>query len=280
MVTGTLRTAAFSLTLLFAASNARSEEQTSHEMVEIFSAGSLRGVISDLAAAANAELHIELKATFGGSGTLRERVEKGEHPDLLLSADLQSPRKLEAQHLTSLPVMAFARNRLCIVSRRQAALKESNLVDRLLEPGVRVKTSTPVADPAGDYAWTLFDRIDRIHPGAGARLKSKAQAAMNLAAAPADPKQSATAALFAAGQIDVDITYCSAATNLLRELPDLASVPAPAALDPHPVYGLALLSNKPAAARIALFLLSEKGQAIIARNGLLPLTETSDTMPP
>jgi ABC-type molybdate transport system substrate-binding protein len=280
MATRTLPAAAFSLALLCVTGHAHAAEQKSREVVEIFSAGSLRGVVSDLTAVANAELHIELKATFGGSGALRERVEKGEHPDLLLSADLQSPRMLEAQHLTSLPATAFARNRMCIVSRRDVALKDSNLVDRLLAPAVRVKTSTPVVDPAGDYAWTLFDRIDRIHPGAGARLKNKAQASMNLVATPADPNQSATAALFAARQVDVAITYCSAATNLLREVPDLVSLPAPAALEPHPVYGLALLSDKPAAARIALFLLSGKGQALIARNGLLPLVETAEGSTP
>jgi ABC-type molybdate transport system substrate-binding protein len=274
MVIRALRTAVFSLTLFGIAGTACAAEPASGDVVEIFSAGSLRGVVSDLSAAASSELHIQLKATFGGSGTLRERVEKGEHPDLLLSADLQSPRRLEALRLTSLPPMAFARNRMCLVSRGDAALTDSSLIDRLLSPALRVKTSTPVADPSGDYAWALFDRIDRMRPGAAARLKSKAQAAMKLAATPANPGQSATAALFAAHQIDVAITYCSASTNLLREIPGLVSLAAPAALEPHPVYGLALVSNKPAAARIALFLLSEKGQAIIARNGLLPLIDT------
>jgi hypothetical protein len=33
------------------------------------------------------------------------------------------------------------------------------------------------------------------------------------------------------------------------------------------------LSGKPAALRLALFLLSEKGQALIAREGLVPITD-------
>jgi hypothetical protein len=57
-----------------------------------------------------------------------------------------------------------------------------------------------------------------------------------------------------------------------KELPDLlASFPIPAALDPHPQYGVAVLSARPEVLRTALYLLSEKGQAIIARNGLIPL---------
>jgi hypothetical protein len=31
---------------------------------------------------------------------------------------------------------------------------------RLLDPPVRVATSTPGADPSGDYAWQLFDKPD------------------------------------------------------------------------------------------------------------------------
>ena len=241
--------------------------------VEIFAAGSLRGVVGDLAAAAGPALDIEVKSSFGGSGLMRERIEKGERPDLLLSADLGSPRKLEAGGLTVLPPTAFARNRMCVVSRRDAKLTTANLIDRLLVPTLRVKTSTPVADPSGDYAWAIFDRIDQLRPGTGMGLKARASVLMNAVAAPSNPDQSAAAALFAARQIDVSITYCSAAAGLERELPELASLVVPAALDPHPVYGIAVLSSKPAALQLALFLLSEKGQALIAKNGLVPLLE-------
>ncbi len=53
----------------------------------------------------------------------------------------------------------------------------------------------------------------------------------------------------------------------------------PATLDPHPVSGIAVLSDKPAALELALYLLSEKGQALIAKNGLLPLLEPAATSP-
>ncbi len=49
----------------------------------------------------------------------------------------------------------------------------------------------------------------------------------------------------------------------------------PPQFDPHPVDGMALLSNKPEALRVALFLFSEQGQAIIAQQGLVPLAEPS-----
>jgi molybdate transport system substrate-binding protein len=248
------------------------------ETVEVYAAGSLRGVVSELAKQVEAAYSIEVKSSFGGSGSLRERIEKGESPDLFMSADVGSPRKLEAEGRAAVPAIPFARSTMCIVSERSAGVTASNLVERMLSKTVRLKTSTPVADPAGDYAWAIFDRIESLHPGAGAVLKEKAQATMNITATPA-ANQSMGAALFASKQIDMSITYCSGSANLVRELPELASLVVPPQLDPHPLYGMVILSNKPQAQKLALFLLSEKGQALLASQGLVPLTESGPTRP-
>jgi molybdate transport system substrate-binding protein len=245
------------------------------ETVEVFAAGSLRGVVDELAREAGPELGIEVKSSFGGSGLMRERIEKGESPDMLLSADLGSPGKLAAMHRTVVPVIAFARNRMCILSRRSAGVTARNLIDRLLDKRVRLKTSKPVADPSGDYAWAIIDRIDALRPGSGAILRDKAQASMDLAATPA-PGQSAVTALFVSDQIDMSITYCSGVRALEQDAPDLASLEIPPQLDPHPLYGAAVLSKKPQALQLLLYLLSEKGQAIIARQGLVPLVEAGE----
>jgi ABC-type molybdate transport system substrate-binding protein len=259
--------------LIVALASAGTPAPARADAVRVLAAGSLRGVVSDLAAAAGA-MGIEVEADFGGSGLLRERIEKGATADLFLSADLGSPRKLDSLGRTVLPVAAFARNRMCVVSRRSAGLTHENLVDRLLADGVRVKTSQPIADPSGDYAWAIFDRVEAARPGAGARLKEKAQANMAATAPSAAPGQTAAAALFAARLIDVWITYCSASAAVTKEIPDLASLEVPPALDPHPVNGLAVLSDRPEVLRLALLLLSEKGQALITRNGLVAVSAT------
>ena len=249
------------------------------DTVAIFAAGSLRAVVGELAREASVSYNIDVKPTFGGSGSLRERIEKGESPDLFMSADVASPRKLAIQGRAAIPAIPFARNRLCIVSPRSAGVTPTNLVDRLLAKGVRLKTSTPIADPAGDYAWAIFDRIETLRPGSSAILKDKAQASMSLTATPNRPDQSATAALFAAKQIDMSVTYCSASAALEKEAPELTSLVVPTQLDPHPLYGMVVLSNKPQAQRLALLLLSERGQALIASQGLVPLTESGPARP-
>jgi molybdate transport system substrate-binding protein len=245
--------------------------------VQIFAAGSLRGVVSELAAQAGPALGIEVKSSFGGSGSMRERIEKGEPADLLMSADLGSPEKLEAQGRTVVPAIAFARNRMCIVSRKADGVTAANLINRLLSAKVRLKTSTPIADPSGDYAWSIFKRIEALHPGAQAILERKAQASMQLVATPANPTQSAAAALFATHAIDMSVTYCSGSAALEKEMPELTSLVVPANIDPHPIYGVAVLSTRPEVMRLALFLLSEKGQAIVAQQSLVPLTDRAGT---
>jgi ABC-type molybdate transport system substrate-binding protein len=261
-------------TLMLAACMARTASAQS-QAIEVYSAGSLRNVVSELAKQMSADYGIDVKPTFSGSGLLRERIEHGEKADLFLSADLGSPQTLAAAGRTLVPTIAFAKNRMCVVSRRSAHVTAANLIDQLLKPEARLKTSKPIADPSGDYAWAIFDHIDALQPGKGKILKEKAERLMDAKATPMTPEQSATAALFATGQIDLSITYCSGTASLERELPEITSLEVPAALDPHPAYGMAVLSNKPEALRVALFLLTEQGQSIIARAGLLPIVEPS-----
>jgi ABC-type molybdate transport system substrate-binding protein len=179
-----------------------------------------------------------------------------------------------------LPVIAFARNRMCVVSRGSARVTQKNLVDRLLAKGARLKTSTPIADPSGDYAWAIFDRIEAARPGTGNALKEKARANLTATAPPTTPGQSAAAALFAANQIDMSITYCSASAGLAKEIPGLVSLEVPPALDPRPVYGVAVLSDRPEVLRLALLLLSEEGQALVTRNGLVSLSAADRSSKP
>ena len=44
----------------------------------------------------------------------------------------------------------------------------------MIDPEIKLGTSTPKTDPAGDYAWELFQNLEKIHPGAYATLDAKA----------------------------------------------------------------------------------------------------------
>jgi ABC-type molybdate transport system substrate-binding protein len=244
------------------------------ETVEVYAAGSLRGLVTALAPRA-AKMGIEIKPVFGGSGDLREKIEKGAAPDIFLSADMAAPRALAAQGRTKETPIAFARNRLCLVATEAIGLTSANMVDRLLAPGVRIRTSRPVADPSGDYAMAMFALMDTTHPGARRALRENAQRQMALAVLPLAPGQNATGALFQSGLIDVAVTYCSASGDLARSTPGLVIIDVPDSFDPKPVFGLALLSSAASAKRLALFLLSKRGQSDVADAGLLSLSSNS-----
>ncbi len=80
----------------------------------------------------------------------------------------------------------------------------------------------------------------------------------------------AFAAEFKSNRIDAMIGYCSGSAALEKDEPDLEAIPFPTTLDPAPVFGLVVLTNRPEALKTALFVLSEPGQALLRRAGLIP----------
>ena len=65
--------------------------------------------------------------------------------------------------------------------------------------------------------------------------------------------------------------YCSGAGPVVKEIPGLVSVPMPPSLAVGPAYGMVVLTDAALAARFALFVMSEPGQAILQRYGFDPV---------
>ena len=87
---------------------------------------------------------------------------------------MASPTRLAAER-GGLPVTPFVRNKLCMQGMQRLGLTPDTVLDRRLDPKLTLATSTPHADPGGDYAWAVFARADRVHPGARAILEAKAK---------------------------------------------------------------------------------------------------------
>lgn len=243
--------------------------------LRVFAAGSLTGAFNALLDAFGTPPGPAALPVYGPSGLLRERLENGEPADLFASADMGQPRRLAASGRGT-PVVMFARNRMCALGRgataAMAGLTPANLLDRLLDPTVKLATSTPLADPGGDYAWAAFARAELLRPGAKAVLEGKAQQLVGgPSMAPLVPGQGPSEGVFLSGRADIMLGYCSGADGIRRTLPDLVAVPLPPELEVGPEYGLTILSGNPVAARFALFVVSEPGQAILARSGLIPV---------
>ena len=243
--------------------------------LHIYAAGSLTGAFTDMIRAFpshEGQAHEGQVAppVFGPSGVLREKIQHGDAVDVFASADMDQPRTLSRER-GGLPVIMFTRNRLCALGRTTPGLTADSLLDRLLDPAVRLATSTPGADPGGDYAWAVFARAEKVHPGAQTILQAKAQ---KLVGGPNTPPlvagHGAVEGVFLANRADVMLGYCSSGQPVMRAIPGLSNVPLPASLTAGPAYGLIVLSDQPLAARFALFVLSEQGQAILRQHGFDP----------
>ncbi len=266
---------AFALGALLAASSFGPSAALA-DPLRVYAAGSLSGVMGELVAASGLSAASVAAPVFGPAGLLRQRIEGGEPADLFASADLAQPERIAAGR-PGVSVVPFARNRLCAIGAGSLGLTASTLLGRMLDPAIRIATSTPGADPGGDYAQAVFARAETLHRGAQAVLQAKAQALFGGPAsmAPIDGHSPAGAVLLG-NRADLVLYYCSSAAAVVREVPGTVSVPLPPALEPGPVYGLAVLPGNPDAARLALFMLSGDGQAILARAGLLPVLSSTD----
>ncbi len=253
---------------------APSGAQQPRPVLEIFAAGSLRAALTEVAQGFEQSHGIELRMTFGASGLLKDRIVAGEAPQVFASANMEHPRALVSAGKAA-EVLPFARNALCALAAPTFDLRGKSLAARLLDGDVRVGTSTPKADPSGDYAFRMFDLIESTGAagsGAAATLKGKA---LQLTGGPDSPRppagRNAYGHLVASGQADVFITYCTNATLARRDEPQLRVLQVPEAINVSARYGLALLGPAEAPAQAyARYLLGPQGQAVLASYGFSP----------
>lgn len=240
--------------------------------VHVLAAGSLHSAITEIGAAFQNSAHnttnVTVESGFGPSGVLRERIEKGETPDLFASADMSNPLAL-ARAGKAGPVALFVRNRLCAFARPGLKVDADTLLTTMLDPKIKLGTSTPKADPGGDYTWAMFAKTDAIHSGDAAVLQAKALQLVGGADSAAPPAGiDAISWHLRDGRADIFIAYCSGTATVTKALPGATVVDFPTPLATSADYGLTLLPTKnAAAASLALFILSEDGQKILAKNG-------------
>lgn len=239
--------------------------------MRLYAAGSLTDAMTEMLAQSGQNEGVPIMPVFGPSGVLREQIEAGAPADILASADMAQPRRLAGERAGARVIM-FTRNSLCALARREVGLTTDTLLDRMLDPAVRVATSTPGADPGGDYAWAVFARADAVHPGARATLEAKA---LKLVGGPESkplvPGKGQVEGVFLTNAADIMLGYCSGGETVQRSVPGLVSVALPPAISVGPAYGMIVLTDNPVAYRFALFVMSEAGQAILGKHGFQPV---------
>jgi molybdate transport system substrate-binding protein len=238
----------------------------------LYGAGSLREAMTDMAALFSRQRGIAVRAEFGASGRMRERIEAGDKVDVFTSADIGHAAKLVADGKASVMAM-FARNDLCLLAPAgRVSAGSAGALDALLKDGVKIGVSPAKIDPLGDYTVQFFDVADKLKPGSGATLHGRAVVIDNPPGAP--PPQSGDYVLDAlrAGRIDLAIVYCSGKARFAKLDPTLSMVAFPPDLTVGPQYGLAVMkAAKPEALLLALTILSPAGQKVLTASGFRPV---------
>ena len=192
----------------------RAEVEGQAAPLRVYAAGSTRGILAAIAEDYTKATGQKFELTFGPAGLLLDRIRKDGGADVYVSANMAHPQRLFAEGLGTRPVI-FARNRLCVTGRAELGLTQENLLHTLLEPSTKIGTSTPGADPGGDYAWQFFDRAEAVRAGAKETLVRNAH---QLVGGPTSPKlpagETATHYFFSRHEADVFIGYCSSHTKL------------------------------------------------------------------
>jgi molybdate transport system substrate-binding protein len=231
-------------TLFTLASSLLPMSRANAQTIEIYSAGSLRALLQALKADFRMPEGGEIKFTFGPSGKLRERIEVADvnaRPALFFSASTDHPQALvQSAHMAKSVV--WVRNSLCLVARPGLSLQGRSVADVLLDAQLKLGTSTPGADPAGDYTWQMFRKLDAIKPGAFATLDAKA---LKLAGTTVNTAQTQApyASLLKEGKADVFVTYCTNAAEAASQVSGITWQALPDELDVAATYGIAIAAN-------------------------------------
>src|SRR5262245_58267408 len=124
--------------------------------VKVFAAGSLTGAMTAVMKLYKEKTGVEVQAELGPAWLPRESIEGGERPDVFASANMEHPQALADKGMATIPVV-MARNRICARALPGFGLTQGNVFERMLDPKtVGIGTSTPKADPGGDYAYMVF----------------------------------------------------------------------------------------------------------------------------
>lgn len=241
------------------------------DTIRLCAARSLRAAMTDIAEAFAARTGLGVNGKFGPSVVLEQEIAGGAEADVFAAANMGYPRMLNTAGKSG-PVFLFTRNKLCALVKPGLAVDSKSVVDRMLDPSIKLGTSTPNSDPSGDYAFEIFRRIDAIRPGAGAILEQKALRLTGAAISAVPPRgHSVHGWHIDEGRADIFLAYFTSAAEAQDEHPNQQIVALPPALAVGGDYGLTVVKGAPPEAnQFARFILSSTGQRILTGFGFEP----------
>jgi molybdate transport system substrate-binding protein len=203
---------------------------------------------------------------FSGSQQLVEQLTQGAPADLFASADhRQMDRAVSASLLDSDTPTDFANNRLIVIVSKKNPNPPQALAD-LARKGLRIDVADPVV-PAGHYTLEMLDRL-AADPQYGPSFKSGFL--NNVVSREENVKAVLTKVRL--GEADAGVVYTSDTIEV--PLQEISTIEVPDAFNPMASYPIAFVSKstqKDLAKAFEALVLSADGQAILQKDGLVPI---------
>ncbi len=202
---------------------------------------------------------------FAGSQELARQIAEGAPADVFASANQkQMDAAIASGRIASGTAQVFARNRLVVVVPADNPANITNLVG-LAQPGIQLVLADQSV-PVGQYSLDFFDQAAQ-DPAFGGDFPANVLA--NVVSYETNVKSVLNKV--ALGEADAGIVYTSdvigqdAAKVTRIEIPDAFNV-----LASYPIAALSDSSKSALAADFVAFVLSQQGQSILAKYGLIP----------
>lgn len=208
---------------------------------------------------------IKIDYDFMGSGVLMGDIMEGAPCDIFLSANAKFQKRLIKSGLVN-GYKIFAYDYLAAATpyNNPAGVTEANLVEKLMDKSITLATSSPHADPAGDYTWKMFRAIDREIPGAFDKITGHANHLLDAAL---------VMPVLDSGDTDIGILYASQLLELKRSGGRINIIPIPKKYNTKAKFTASFLNNskyKKLDMDFIRLLFSARGKKILNSWGFTP----------
>ena len=202
---------------------------------------------------------------FLGAGVLKGDVEEGAPADMFLSANGKFQRQLEKKgFLNSYKIFAYDYLAAATPINNPANVTENNLIKKLIDKNVSLTTSSPHSDPAGDYTWAMFRRINKKYPEAFKTITSHADHLLDAAL---------VMPILESGNTDLGILYTSQLLELQKAGAKINIIKIPAKYNTRAKFTVSILNRSKHKALDKDFeklLFSHRGRKILKYWGFTP----------
>ncbi|HVM95949.1 MAG TPA: molybdate ABC transporter substrate-binding protein [Candidatus Acidoferrales bacterium] len=239
-------------TTFLSAAQAQPKASTAPQTVTVFAAASLTAAFQAMGTAFESDhAGTKVQFNFGGSSTLVQQIQQGAPVDVFASADEANMQKLVDSAALAGTAQPFARNLLQIAVASGNPKHIAGLAD-LTKPGPTIALCGPTV-PCGRYAAEAFRKAGLTPPAASQELDVKA-----------------VLSKVALGEADAGIVYV---TDVRAAAGKVDGIDIPESSNVVARYPIAIVKgsqNQEAAAAFVEFVLSPRGQQLLAGFGFLP----------